>query len=254
MTTSRPRDTVRSILELLAVAIAVLLIYGHLHPAHAAGDAAPAGPAPTWNLGEVMALIALIIASVGAVVDAVRAVLHFTAPRTTSTLDDRAAAALDSLHDRISALEGAMMRPAITGSSSAPAPKSPALGVGVTAGIALILALAVGAGTTACGGNQSSRAATISSIDAGIMTARASVRTYELDHARAIIESTDKPARAAPLADLRGKVDKVILALDSATVALDAARGVNDDTSIQGAAKALQDALASVAALTGGAQ
>lgn len=145
MTTSRPRDIVRSILQLLAVAVAVMLIYGHMHTANAAGDAAPpAGPAPTWNLGEVMALIALIISSVGAVVDAVRAVLHFTSPRTTSTLDDRAAAALDSLHNRISALEGALIRPA-----AAPAPK-PALGVGVTTGIALIMALSIGAGTTAC--------------------------------------------------------------------------------------------------------
>lgn len=60
---------------------------------------------PTWSLAEVMALFALVIAGVGAVVDAARAVLHFTAPRTATPLDDRAAAVLDSLHDRIVTLE-----------------------------------------------------------------------------------------------------------------------------------------------------
>lgn len=68
----------------------------------AAAEAPPATSQPIgWSMGDVMALIALIVAGAGMLIDAARAILHFTAPRTTSTWDDSAAAALDQLHEKL---------------------------------------------------------------------------------------------------------------------------------------------------------
>jgi hypothetical protein len=80
-------------------------------------------PAPaSWSFAEVMALLALLLAGVGSAVDAVRAILHFTAPRTSSTLDDRAAASLDALHDRLLTLERLVPAPAPVGTPIVLAP------------------------------------------------------------------------------------------------------------------------------------
>lgn len=58
-----------------------------------AASAPPAG----WSMAEVMALIALIVGCAGMLIDAARAVLHFTAPRTKTLWDDNAVATLDRL-------------------------------------------------------------------------------------------------------------------------------------------------------------
>ncbi len=97
----------------------LLIVCGRLAVAAATAEAPP--PAAGWTFGEVMALVALIVAGVGALVDAGRAVLHFTAPRTTTTLDDRAAAALDRLHERLTDIEHRLPPP----SPAAPAARAP---------------------------------------------------------------------------------------------------------------------------------
>lgn len=116
--------------------------------------------------------------------------------------------------------------------------------------VILALALLVGA---ACGGSNASRASTISSLDTGIQTATAALRTYEHEHTEAIIRAaTDKPTAQAVIAAFRARVDKVWIAVDSARAAIDAANTINDDTSIAGAQRALNDAIAAITAITGG--
>ncbi len=116
MTPARSEDATLRHVAIMAVVFAAVFLLFSLICSVAGADPLPAAPAPAasagWSMGEVLALIALLVASVGAIVDAVRAVLHFTAPRTTSTLDDRAAAALDKVHDRLTAIEGKLPPPA----------------------------------------------------------------------------------------------------------------------------------------------
>lgn len=56
-------------------------------------------------MSDVLALIAIIVAGAGMLIDAARAILHFTAPRTATTWDDRQAAKLDALHDKLAVIE-----------------------------------------------------------------------------------------------------------------------------------------------------
>jgi len=258
---TKPRDTIQGLLELFAIASLILIAYGLLHPAHAAAtDPSPvliaAGGAAwdTWTANGPW-WGAVIAANVGLQLFLSRQ--HWLAQgRVLAALTGASLVLISVVNWHIGAAPSAgimtalaaavalVVHPTVKGATSS-ALRGPAM-------FGIVLLLGVYAGS--CGGSQASRASTITSIDTGIVTARAAVRTYELDHARAIIETTpDKLARSAPLGELRAKVDRVILALDAATYALDAARGVNDDNSIHGAQTALDDALAAVAVLTGGA-
>jgi hypothetical protein len=103
------------------------------------------------------------------------------------------------------------------------------------------------------GSTQTSRASTISSLDTGIQTATAALRTYEHEHTEAIIRSaTDVATAKASIAAFRARVDKVWIAVDSARAAIDAANTINDDTSVKGAQTALNNAIAAITAITGG--
>lgn len=264
---TRTSDVVRSALELIAIAAVVLLIYGHLHPAHAATDHTPelvSAAGEGWDVFVTDGPLwgALVAANVG---------LQLFMSRQHWLAQGRLLAAITGLGMVLVAvikwhLDGApssgimtalvaaialVVHPTVRGADpTATRPPSIRSGtLGILLGLCIVAAL-----PSACGGSQD-HAETITSIDTGILTARAAVRTYELEHARAIIESTpDKPARAAPLAELRARVDKVVLALDAATIALDAARGASGDSGFAVAKNALANALADVAALTGGAR
>jgi hypothetical protein len=126
---------------------------------------------------------------------------------------------------------------------------------------ALVMALAVvfGAGwglaIAGCGGStQASRASTISSLDTGIQSATAALGSYEHQHTESIIAAaTDLASAKAAIAAFRSRVDKVWVAINAARAAIDVANTINDDTSVKGAQKALNDAIAAVTALTGGA-
>jgi Na+-transporting methylmalonyl-CoA/oxaloacetate decarboxylase gamma subunit len=69
-----------------------------------------------WSMTDVFALLTLLIVGARQIVDAIRAVLHLTAPRTKTMFDDRAAAMFDDFHDRLVALEAQVPR-----ATSAPA-------------------------------------------------------------------------------------------------------------------------------------
>jgi hypothetical protein len=224
--------------------IALFALIGFTSVALAA-DAAP--PATGWSLGEVMALIALILGGTGMLVDAARAILHFTAPRTATTLDDRAAARLDAAHDKIAKLE-AVVAGVVPPPPLPVAPQAAKAVIPLAPVLALLCVVAM-----SCGGSQTSRASTISSLDTGIQTASAALRSYEHQRADGIVAlAPDRATGVAQLAALRAKADKVWLALDAARAAIDAAHTINDDPSVAGARTALNNAIDAVTKLTGG--
>ena len=117
----------------------------------------------------------------------------------------------------------------------------------------LAIALLAGGTQTACGGSQASRSATISSVDSGVRSMVAALRTYEHVHAEsAIANAQTLDDGKAALSALRARTAPAWRALDLAFAALDSASTVNDDPSVRGAQKALNDAIAAVEALTGG--
>jgi len=250
------------IIEILAIAALILIAFGILHPAHAASsDPTPVlvsagGTAwDTWTANGP-GWGAVIAANAGLQLFLARQ--HWLAQgRLLAALTGVGLVLVAVVNWHLGAAPSAGIMTAAMGAIALvvhPTVKGATTSTfrgPTTLGIVLLLGVCAGS----CGSSQPSRANAISTIDTGLITARAAVRTYELDRARAIIETTpDKLARSAPLGELRAKVDRVIMALDAATYALDAARGVNDDTSIKGAQTALENALAAVAALTGGGQ
>jgi hypothetical protein len=128
-----------------------------------------------------------------------------------------------------------------------------------SAGAAVIVIL-LGAGAAsslpACGGTQSSRSATIVSLESSIQSASAALRTYEHERAEVIIATAHDAATAqaarVSLTAFRAKVDKVWLAVDAARLAIDSANTLNDDPSLKGAQTALTRAITAITELTGG--
>jgi hypothetical protein len=227
---------------LLAFPLALLAALVLFVPAALAAESPPPTPAVGWSMGDVMALIALIVAGAGLAIDAARGILHFTAPRTESTWDDRAAAALDELHNKLADIESRLPPP----------PKAPT--IGPVAVLALVLlGLGAAAGATGCGGSMSSRAATLGSLQSGVQTLSGSLRAYERQHANEIIDAApDKPTGVAQLKAFRDKTDKAWLAVDVARAAIDAANTLNDDPSLAGARQALANAIDAVTLITQG--
>lgn len=114
----------------------------------------------------------------------------------------------------------------------------------------VILAIAL---LAACGGTQSSRSSTIVSLDSGVNAAAAALRTYEHQKADAIVAgATSLDDGKAKLTALRARTAPAWKAVDVAIAALDSANILNDDPSLAGAKAALDQAVAAVAALTGG--
>lgn len=125
--------------------------------------------------------------------------------------------------------------------------------------ILILFALLAGLAAPACGGSQSSRAATTVAIDSAILRAEGALRSYDHQRTEALIASLKPPVTAeqavvfqAAVAKHRTQVDKVQLALDAARLADDAARQLNDAPSITNARTALSDALTALTLLTGG--
>lgn len=244
----------------IGLALFVLILFGYIVVAHA--DPAAVAPAAAtgmpWELWLVAGLAAL--AGFETLVKGLSMIVRPVSKLTATTVDDRLADKLDLLHDKIdqvrvslSALAGAVTP------TAAPAP-APAVkivpGSGTAAMLVVLLLgglLAGGAALPACGGTQGSRAATIGSMDSGVRAAVAALRTYE--HAKAeiaIAVAPDLAAGKAALVALRLRTAPAWKAIDVALSALDAANTLNDDPSLAGAQHALADAIAAVAALTGG--
>ena len=142
--TDNTRDTLGAMGLLFAVTAAVLLLLTAI--AHAGPVPAEAAPSAAtgiadWTASDVRSLIALIGVGLLAVIEAARAVLHFTAPRTKTTLDDRAAARLDQVHDLIVARLPA----------PAPAPSPPpSTSAGGPAVLIVLIVIGLAGAQTAC--------------------------------------------------------------------------------------------------------
>ncbi|HET9893213.1 MAG TPA: hypothetical protein VFQ42_22235 [Mycobacterium sp.] len=105
----------------------------------------------------------------------------------------------------------------------------------------------------ACGGTQTSRSTTIVSLDTGVRSAEAALRTYERQKAdEAIAAAASLDDGKAELTALRARTAPAWKALDAAISALDAANTLNDDPSLAGAKAAIDAAIEAVANLTGG--
>lgn len=134
--------------------------------------------------------------------------------------------------------------------------------------VVLLLGGITGTGAIAgCGGSQATRSATISSVDGGVLTMVAALRTYEHQQAEVVIATARAAVAAAPdvaakakavadghaaLTALRERTAPAWRSADLAISALDDARALNDDPSLRGAQAALDNAIAALAKLTGG--
>lgn len=78
---------------------AILSHAAHAAPAEAAPGLVIGSPMPGWL--EAVALIALVLSGLGAILGGLSVVLHAIAPKTKTTLDDRAADSVDRLHDKV---------------------------------------------------------------------------------------------------------------------------------------------------------
>jgi len=259
------RRLTRILPPLLAFAFGAAAMLLFLAPAHADPVIAvtPAGIELSWQAWLLLGAAAA--GGVLSVLDVAIAGLKWLAPRTKTTLDDRARDDLQVVRDDIAAVMRVVggLVPAAGGTApekpTAPATPGPVLVKSGTTGMLAILVLgaALGAGavsTAGCGGSQASRAATISSVDNGLRAAVAALRTYERIHADAIVsEAKSLDDGRAGLAALRTKTGPAWRAVDAAFAAVDVANTVNDDPSIKGAQQALNEAMTAIAALTGGA-
>lgn len=103
------------------------------------------------------------------------------------------------------------------------------------------------------GSTQSSRQATLTTATVVATTMLKSVETYDKTTGDAIVSgATDKAKAAADLQKLRGRVHAVVKVITGALDAIGVANTVNDDASLTGVQKALNEAITDVTALTGG--
>lgn len=143
--------------------VSVLPIIFALACAACAGSPAPSGAAPigVTDLTGVVALAGLVLAGVATILAGVSVVLHAVAPRTKTTVDDRAAAAFDAARTDVlavlSLLRQLVPAPAVVAPTPlpepppAPEPKAPSTAVPALA-VALALAASSLAATQAsCG-------------------------------------------------------------------------------------------------------
>jgi hypothetical protein len=244
---------------LLAFACGAAAMLLFLSPAHADPVIAvtPTGLELSWQ-----AWLAVALAGAGGalkILDVLLAGLKRLAPMTATTLDDRARDKLqvvdDTAHrklDDILRVVGALV-PA-TGVPAA-ASDRPAGTSGTAAMlIILLLGVAIAPAVAGCGGSQASRSATISSVDSGLLAAVAALRKYEHDQAEVIISGAKTLDEGkASLAVLRARTTTAWRAVDAALATLDVANTVNDDPSITGARRAVNDALTVIVTLTGAA-
>jgi hypothetical protein len=117
----------RSHLLFAAVAVVLTVLLCSLHGlgfavAHADPVGAVTVPPPAVDWLSIIATTGVVLVGLGAILGYVSAALHWLAPRTKTTLDDRAAAGVDVIRSDIAELAGAVR--AIAGAAPAPSPVS----------------------------------------------------------------------------------------------------------------------------------
>lgn len=132
--TARTRDSLGSLGPLalmLAIVTAVMLLYSRF--AHAGVDPVAIGTSIDWM--GVAVVIGLVLGGLGVILGGLSTVLHAIAPRTKTTLDDRAANGVDALRAEVATLSG-LLRSLIPPGGSGLALDEPAGGnvVGIARG------------------------------------------------------------------------------------------------------------------------
>lgn len=146
-----------------------------------------------------------------------------------------------------------------TAQPKAKAPPAPSNGTAAATVLAIVLLGAAGGATqiSCAGSSQSSRQATVTSLYTGLNAASAALQVYSHDHEEAIVAKVragSMPASdgIAAVAALRTKLHPVETARDAAYDAIRVALTINDDPSLAGAQRAIDLAITSITALTGG--
>lgn len=115
--------------------------------------------------------------------------------------------------------------------------------------IALVAALAPGC----AGSTQATRQATLSTATVVANTMLKTVESYDQVHGDAVVhDATDKVKAVADLQAFRVKVHAVVKVITGMLDAIGVANTVNDDASLAGVQKALNETITDVTALTGG--
>lgn len=249
------QDSIRPLAIMFAVGAGVFLLLSTL--ARCAHAAAPTDvPAPTvipWEAWVVAGLAAL--AGLETALKGLGVLVRALSRLTKTTVDDHIADGIEAADAKV--VEALGILRGLRGAAPVATSRTPVAPVALLAVVVLGLAGAT-ATLPACGGTQSSRAETIGSLDSALLSGAAALRTYEHEHAMAIVNAVTSPdqvpAARAALVEFRAKVDKVWSAVDAARAAIDAANTLNDDPSLTGARAALEHAIAAIAALTGGPQ
>jgi hypothetical protein len=139
------------------------------------------------------------------------------------------------------------------------APPAPGNGTAAATVLAIVLLGAAGGATqiSCAGSSQSSRQATVTSLYTGLNAASAALQVYSHDHEEAIVAKVRAGTMPASdgitaVATLRTKLHPVETARDAAYDAIRVALTINDDPSLAGAQRAIDLAITSITALTGG--
>lgn len=122
-----------------------------------------------------------------------------------------------------------------------------------TASMILACCVALIAALGCAGSTQATRQATLSTATVVATTMLKTVESYDQVHGDAIVhDATDRANAAADLQAFRVKVHAVVKVITGMLDAIGVANTVNDDASLAGVQKALNETITDVTALTGG--
>lgn len=216
----------------LAGIVAGFLLFTLVPPAVAHAQGAAAAPAPGINWSFWLGLFAAVGTSVSLF-------LHWLAPRTKTTLDDKFRDDLD---------EVLAFARNFTGTTKAETPTSK--GSGTAAMLAVLLLGGIAVTQTGCAASQRE-----STIKAAMITVDASKEAYVVYDAHAqteiVAKATSLDDGKAKLAEYRARREKLVKALTVAYQAIATAAQLNDEPSLAGMQKAIGDVLAILNTLTG---
>lgn len=171
-----------------------------------------------------------VLVLVGVVLGAIGTVLHFTAPRTKTLLDDRAAAGIDKLLELLKKLGAG--------------PGLALLVVGCVVPVLLLL--------PACGASASTRHQTLAVAVATLNGTRDTFMVYDQVHEQHLATTASSPAAFATELDAyHAKRDVFVKALGAAYDAVKLAVKLDDDPSISSVLAAATEAAAELATLQG---
>jgi hypothetical protein len=256
---------------LITISTCVLLLFAeiaHADPVGAAVTSTAVVQVTSWAMMAVAAL-----AGVVAALSAIGTALHFVAPRTKTTVDDRAAAVVDAMRADVAEVLAAVrafvpggavvqeLAPATPASPvtvnvhpAVPVPvpaTAPGAAMSTTVGpiAALLLFVALAAGGSACA--ATSRADTLQTATITVVAARDAVLAYDGTHELELAKAGTPDQAAAALTAYRAKRAVANKAISAAVDAIMLASGLNDQPSLDGVARAIAQVIADYKALKG---